>query len=134
MTKNSLIQKVEEMYLKKELPEFRVGDTVKVMQKVTEGNKVRSQAFEGVVIGKKGSGIQLSFTVRRISFGEGVEKTFPVHSPVVQGVTVTRRGKVRRAKLYYLRKKSGKQGRIEEADLQNQSQSEGGVQPETGGV
>ena len=72
MTKNSLIQKVEEMYLKKELPEFRVGDTVKVMQKVTEGNKVRSQAFEGVVIGKKGSGIQLSFTVRRISLKRAV--------------------------------------------------------------
>ena len=115
--RHPLLNKVEEPHLKKELPEFRIGDTVVVMQKVTEGNKTRSQAFEGVVIMRKGSGIAKSFTVRRISFGEGVEKTFPLHSPTVQSVTVTRRGKVRRAKLYYLRKKTGKQSRIEEADL-----------------
>ena len=123
--KHDLIKKVEESYLRKELTEFRVGDTVRVMQKVTEGNKTRTQAFEGIVIGRKGSGIQSSFTVRRISFGEGVEKVFPIYSPAVQDVTVTRRGKVRKAKLYYLRKKTGKQGRIEEAELQNKRGTEG---------
>lgn len=123
--KHDLIKKVEESYLKKEVTEFRVGDTVRVMQKVTEGNKTRTQAFEGIVIGRKGSDIQSSFTVRRISFGEGVEKTFPIYSPAVQDVTVTRRGKVRKAKLYYLRKKTGKQGRIEEAELQSKRGTEG---------
>jgi len=114
--KNAAIEKVEQMYMKKDSPSFRIGDTVKVMQKVVEGNKTRSQAFEGIVIRKKGSGIQVSFTVRRISFGEGVEKTFPIHSTTVQSITVTRHGKTRRAKLYYLRHKSGKEGRIESAD------------------
>lgn len=113
--RKAAIEKVEEAYLKKEVPAFKIGDTVKVMQKVVEAGKTRSQAFEGTVISKKGSGIQTSFTVRRISFGEGVEKAFPVHSPTVQGITVTRHGKVRRAKLYYLRHKSGKEGRIESA-------------------
>ncbi len=114
--KNKLVNKIEALYAKKEVPTFRVGDTVRVLQKVTEGGKTRTQAFEGTVILKKGSGIQASFTVRRISFGEGVEKTFPLHSPVLQDVKVTRKGKVRRSKLYYLREKTGKQGRIEEAD------------------
>jgi len=106
--RNALITKIESSFLKKQLPEFSVGDTVKVMQKVIEGNKVRSQAFEGVVIRKRNSGLQESFTVRRISFGEGVEKTFPIHSTTVQSVTVTRHGKSRRAKLYYLRGRRGK--------------------------
>lgn len=123
--KHELLKKVEEEYLKKEIPDFRVGDTVRVLQKVTEANRTRTQAFEGVVIRRKGSGVQLSFTVRRISFGEGVEKTFPIYSPTVQQITVTRPGKVRRAKLYYLRQKRGKQGRIEEADLQSRRISEG---------
>jgi len=122
--KHPLLEKATAVYLKKELPLFKVGDTVKVMQKVTEGSKTRSQAFEGIVIAKKGSAITSVFTVRRISFGEGVEKTFPIHSPNVQSVTVTRRGKVRRAKLYYLRKKTGKQGRIEEADSTRTTQSD----------
>ena len=114
--KNILIQKVEAASYKKagEIPSFNIGDTVKVMQRVVEGSKTRSQAFEGTVIAKAGSGIQTKFTLRRISFGEGVEKSFPVHSPTVQSITVTRQGKVRRAKLYYLRKQSGKKGRIEE--------------------
>ena len=113
--KHPLVVKVESAYIKdKEVPDFRVGDTVKVMQKVTEGNKARSQAFEGVVIRKKGSGIQSTFTVRRISFGEGVEKTFPIQSDAFQGLSVTRRGKVRRSRLYYLRKTTGKHSRIEE--------------------
>lgn len=115
--RNALIQKVEAGSLKKaaEIPAFNVGDTVKVMQRVVEGAKTRSQAFEGVVIAKGGTGATTKFTVRRVSFGEGVEKTFPVHSPTVQSITVTRQGKVRRSKLYYLRNKSGKEGRIDSA-------------------
>lgn len=130
--RHPLMDKVETPFLKKETPQFKVGDTVRVLQKVAEGSKSRSQAFEGVVIGRKGSGITLSFTVRRISFGEGVEKTFPIHSPTVQSVTVTRRGKVRRAKLFYLRKKTGKQGRIEEAELERQPEPQ--PEPETPAV
>ena len=118
--KHPLLDKVVASHLKADLPKFKVGDTVKVLQKVVEGSKVRGQTFEGIVIMKKGSGITKSFTVRRVSFGEGVEKTFPVHSPTVQSVTVTRQGKTRRAKLYYLRKKTGKQSRIEEADIDRQ--------------
>jgi len=110
--KKAAIEKVDALYLRKEIPKFNTGDTVKVMQKVVEAGKTRTQAFEGVVIRKRGSGIQSCFTVRRISFGEGVEKTFPIHSPAMQSVTVTRQGKVRRARLYYLRHKSGKEGRI----------------------
>ena len=115
--RNAIIQKVEAGSLKKatEIPAFNVGDTVKVMQRVVEGAKTRSQAFEGVVIAKAGTGTTTKFTVRRVSFGEGVEKTFPVHSPTVQSITVTRQGKVRRSKLYYLRNKSGKEGRIDSA-------------------
>lgn len=115
--RNAIIQKVEAASLKKasEIPSFNVGDTVKVMQRVVEGSKTRSQAFEGIVIGKGGTGVTTKFTVRRISFGEGVEKTFPVNSPTVQSITVTRQGKVRRSKLYYLRNKSGKEGRIDSA-------------------
>jgi len=113
--KNPVVQKVESLYMKKDVPAFNVGDTVRVVQKVTEGGKTRSQAYEGVVIARKGSGIQMNFTVRRISFGEGVEKTFPLHSPTVQSVAVTRKGKVKRSKLYYLRGKSGKEGRIDSA-------------------
>ena len=111
--KKAALTKVDALYPKKDVPKFNTGDTVKVMQRVIEGSKTRSQAFEGVVIKKKGSGVQASFTVRRVTFGEGVEKTFPVHSPTMQSVTVTRQGKVRKSKLYYLRKKSGKEGRIE---------------------
>lgn len=111
--KKAALTKVDALYPKKDVPKFNTGDTVKVMQRVIEGSKTRSQAFEGVVIKKKGSGVQASFTVRRVTFGEGVEKTFPVHSPTMQSVTVTRQGKVRKSKLYYLRNKSGKEGRIE---------------------
>ena len=115
--RNAIIEKVEAASLKKasEIPSFNIGDTVKVMQRVVEGSKTRSQAFEGVVIAKGGSGVHTKFTVRRVSFGEGVEKSFPVHSPTVQSIAVTRKGKVRRSKLYYLRHKSGKEGRIDSA-------------------
>ena len=109
-----LLKAVEAEQMKKDVPRFKVGDTVRVAVKVEEGDKTRSQAFEGVVTRKRGSGIREHFTVRRISFGEGVERNFPLHSPTVQKIEVVRTGKVRRAKLYYLRKQSGKKGRIEE--------------------
>ncbi len=109
-----LIKAVEAEQMKKDVTPFKVGDTVRISVKVEEGDKTRTQAFEGVVTVRKGSGIRENFTVRRISFGEGVERNFPIHSPTVQKIEVVRTGKVRRAKLYYLRKSTGKKGRIEE--------------------
>jgi large subunit ribosomal protein L19 len=101
--------------LRDDVPDFRPGDTVKVHVKVTEGNRSRVQVFEGNVIARRGSGIRESFTVRKISFnGVGVERTFPVHAPVIDHVEVTRRGRVRRAKLYYLRDRVGKKAKIAE--------------------
>ena len=111
---NALLKAIEAEQLKKDVPSFRVGDTLRVSVKVEEGDKTRTQLFEGIVIKKQGSGIRESFTVRRISFGEGVERNFPLHSPTVQKIEVVRKGKVRRAKLYYLRKSTGKKSRIEE--------------------
>ena len=108
------IKALEEEQLKKDTPRFKIGDSVRVSARVEEADKTRTQNFEGVVIKKQGSGIRESFTVRRISFGEGVERNFPLHSPTVQKIEVIRTGKVRRAKLYYLRKSTGKKGRIEE--------------------
>ena len=105
---------VEKEAATKKTPQFRVGDTLKVHVRVKEGDKTRTQLFEGVVIKRQGSGIRESFTVRRVSFGEGVERNFPLHSPTVQKLEVVRKGKVRRAKLYYLRKSTGKKSRIEE--------------------
>ncbi|EUC00138.1 50S ribosomal protein L19 [Rhizobium sp. CF080] len=99
---------------KRTLPEFSAGDTLRVNVKVTEGNRTRVQAYEGVCIGRSGGGINESFTVRKISYGEGVERVFPVYSPMVESVEVVRRGKVRRAKLYYLRDRRGKSARIVE--------------------
>jgi len=103
--------KIEE---KRKLPEFQPGDTVRVNVRITEGNRTRVQAYEGVCIARSGSGFQENFTVRKISYGEGVERVFPVYSPLVEGVDVIRRGKVRRAKLYYLRDRRGKSARISE--------------------
>ena len=101
--------------LGKSIPDFSSGDTVKVGYKVTEGSRSRVQNYEGVVISRQGgSGISASFTVRKISFGEGVERVFPLHSPNIDNITVVRRGKVRRSKLYYLRSRSGKSARIAE--------------------
>ncbi len=100
--------------LKTEIPEFNVGDTVKVAQRIVEGTRVRTQIFEGTVIAKKNGGISETFTVRRVSYGVGTEKTFPIHSPNVQSVEVVRHGKVRRAKLYYLRDKVGKNAKVKE--------------------
>ncbi|WP_117194906.1 50S ribosomal protein L19 [Rhizobium terrae] len=99
---------------KRTLPEFSPGDTVRVNVKVTEGNRTRVQAYEGVCIARSGGGLNESFTVRKISYGEGVERVFPVYSPMVESVEVVRRGKVRRAKLYYLRDLRGKSARIVE--------------------
>jgi large subunit ribosomal protein L19 len=96
------------------LPEFRPGDTVVVNVKVTEGERTRIQAYEGVCIARSGGGLQENFTVRKISYGEGVERVFPVYSPMIDSVKVLRRGKVRRAKLYYLRDRRGKSARIAE--------------------
>jgi large subunit ribosomal protein L19 len=109
-----MIKAIEAEQTKKEVPAFNIGDTIRVSVKVEEGDKTRSQLFEGVVIRKRGLGISRCFTVRRVSFGEGVERNFPVHSPTVQKVELVRKGKVRRAKLYYLRKSTGKKSRIEE--------------------
>jgi large subunit ribosomal protein L19 len=100
---------------KRELPAFEPGDTVRVHVRVTEGSRTRLQAYEGVVIARSGGGINESFTVRKISYGEGVERVFPLYSPMVEKVEVVRRGKVRRAKLYYLRGRRGKSARITEA-------------------
>jgi large subunit ribosomal protein L19 len=100
---------------KRQIPSFEAGDTVRVHVRVTEGTRTRLQAYEGVVIARKGGGLQESFTVRKISYGEGVERVFPIYSPIVEKVEVVRRGKVRRAKLYYLRGRMGKSARIAEA-------------------
>lgn len=104
-------QSIEE---KRKIPEFSPGDTVRVLVRVTEGTRTRVQAYEGVCISRKGSGLNQSFTVRKISYGEGVERVFPMYSPLVEGVEVVRRGRVRRAKLYYLRSRRGKSARITE--------------------
>ncbi|KZK87054.1 50S ribosomal protein L19 [Pseudovibrio sp. Ad13] len=100
---------------KRTLPEFSPGDTVRVLVRVTEGTRTRVQAYEGVCIARSGGGINESFTVRKISYGEGVERVFPVFSPMLEGLEIIRRGKVRRAKLYYLRERRGKSARIVEA-------------------
>ena len=110
----NIIEQIERENLKSEVPVFSVGDTVKVSVKVIEGSKERIQAFEGIVIAKKNGGIRETFTVRRISYGIGVERTFPVQSPKVAKIDVIRRGKVRRAKLYYLRNLTGKAAKVEE--------------------
>ena len=114
MKMHRLLKALEAEQTKKDVPAFNVGDTVRIAVRVEEGDKIRSQMYEGTVIRKSGSGIRQSFTVRRVSFGEGVERNFPTHSPTVQKIEVVRKGKVRRAKLYYLRKTSGKKNRIEE--------------------
>jgi large subunit ribosomal protein L19 len=105
---------VEKARMRDDVPDFRPGDTVKVHVKVVEGTRSRIQVFEGVVIARQGGGLRETFTVRKISFGVGVERTFPVHSPTIDHIEVTRRGKVRRAKLYYLRDRVGKKARIKE--------------------
>ncbi|WP_407331277.1 50S ribosomal protein L19 [Enterovibrio sp. 27052020O] len=111
---SNIIKALEEEQLKQDIPAFNVGDTVVVQVKVKEGERSRLQAYEGVVIAKRNRGLHSAFTVRKISNGEGVERVFQTHSPVVDSITVKRRGAVRRAKLYYLRERSGKAARIKE--------------------
>lgn len=118
-----VIRQLEQEQIKKDIPVFKVGDTVRLSVKVEEGDKTRTQSFEGVVIRRRGSGVRENFTVRRISFGEGVERSFPLHSPTVQKIEIVRSGKVRRSKLYYLRNQAGKKGRIEEEQSRDEAQS-----------
>ncbi|NNG12694.1 MAG: 50S ribosomal protein L19 [Halobacteria archaeon] len=111
---SNIIEQLEQEQLKKNIPDFSPGDTVVVQVKVKEGNRERLQAFEGVVIAKRNRGLNSAFTVRKISHGEGVERVFQSHSPAIGSIKVKRRGDVRRAKLYYLRERSGKSARIKE--------------------
>lgn len=111
---NPLIEEITKEQLRDDLPEFRAGDSVTVHARIVEGDRERIQLFEGVVIKKRGKGISASYTVRKISNGVGVERTFPLHTPRVAKIDVTRRGKVRRAQLYYLRERQGRAARIAE--------------------
>jgi len=111
----AIIREVEKKYMRKDLPKFNPGDTIRVHFRFKEGeDKERVQVFEGVVIRRRGSGINATFTVRKVSFGVGVERTFPYHSPRIEKIEVVKRGKVRRARLYYLRERYGKAARIKE--------------------
>ena len=110
----TIIEQINNENVKKEVPSFNVGDTVKVSVKVIEGTRERIQAYEGVVIAKRGGSISETFTVRRISFGVGVERTFPLHSPKITDIKVVKKGAVRRAKLYYLRELTGKAAKVKE--------------------
>jgi large subunit ribosomal protein L19 len=111
---NQVIRELEKEQMKQDIPAFRPGDTVRVHVKVIEGQRERIQLFEGVVIRRRGTGVSETFTVRKVSYGVGVERTFPLHTPKIEKIEVVRRGKVRRAKLYYLRDRVGKAARIKE--------------------
>ena len=110
----TIIDQIEKEQLRSDITSFNIGDTVRVMVKVKEGDKERIQAYEGVVIAEKGKGIRETFTVRRVSFGIGVERTFPINSPRIDKIIVVRKGKVRRAKIYYIRDLSGKAAKVKE--------------------
>lgn len=112
---SEIIRSIEQSQLRTDLPSFNIGDTVRVFVKVVEGSRERLQAFEGVVMAKRNGSCRETFTVRRVSYGIGVERTFPLHSPRVDHIEVIRRGKVRRAKLYYLRERQGKSAKIKDA-------------------
>ncbi len=114
MNANEIIRNIEAAELKSELPEFQVGDTVKVYGRIVEGNRTRTQVFEGTVIKRQGGSNRETFTVRKSSNGVGVEKTWPLHSPNVEKIEVVRKGKVRRAKLFYLRELTGKKAKVKE--------------------
>lgn len=115
------IKLVEGLLLKNNLPVFGVGDTVKVSIKIPEGDKVRIHPFEGVVIEKRGEGVSTTCTLRKISFGEGVERTFSLHSPMIDSIAILKKGKVKRARLFYLRGKMGKAAKIEEVKVEHKS-------------
>ena len=110
----NIVDQIEKESMRTDLPAFNIGDTVKVWVKVVEGNRERLQGYEGVVIARKNGGVRETFTVRRISFGVGVERTFPVHSPKIDHIDIVRKGDVRRAKLYYLRERTGKAAKVKE--------------------
>ena len=112
-----LIAQITQEYMKNDVPEFRPGDTVKVYVRIKEGDKERLQLFEGLVIKRRGGGISETFTVRKNSYGVGVERTFPMHSPKIDHIDVIRHGEVRRAKLYYLRERTGKSAKVKEAKI-----------------
>ena len=133
--KMNLIQELEKEQLNKlkesgQVPDFAPGDTVRVNVKISEGTRERVQAYEGVVIGRSGAGINESFTVRKISYGEGVERVFPVYSPTIESISVVKKGKVRRAKLYYLRDRRGKSARIAEKIDTNRQKAKDTPKPE----
>ena len=111
---NEIIRSIENAQLRSDIPAFSIGDTIRVFVKVVEGTRERLQAFEGVVIARRNGSARETFTVRRVSYGIGVERTFPLHSPRLDHIVVVRRGKVRRAKLYYLRERSGKAAKVKE--------------------
>lgn len=111
---NEIIRAIEQEQIRTDLPKFNVGDTVKVHVKITEGTRQRVQAFEGTVLKKQHGGIRETFTVRRVALGTGVERTFPINAPVIEKIEVTRRGKVRRARLFYLRDRVGKAAKVKE--------------------
>ncbi|HEY8419352.1 MAG TPA: 50S ribosomal protein L19 [Clostridia bacterium] len=113
---DKLIQVIEKENMRTDLPSFNIGDVIRVNFKVIEGSKERIQAFEGTVIARRGGGLRETFTVRKISFGVGVERTFPLHSPKIDSIVVVRKGRVRRAKLYYIRELTGKAAKIKEAN------------------
>ncbi len=113
----NLIDLIEKEGMRTDLPDFRVGDSVKVFVKVVEGNKERLQAFDGIVIARRNGSIRETFTVRKISYGVGVERTFPLHSPKIDHIEIVRKGKVRRAKLYYLRGRTGKAAKVKQVNV-----------------
>ncbi|HHT83636.1 MAG: 50S ribosomal protein L19 [Christensenellales bacterium] len=113
----NIIQTIEKEGLRTDLPDFKIGDTVRVFVKVVEGTRERLQAFEGLVIARKNGGIRETFTVRRLSFGVGVERTFPLHTPKIDHIEIVRSGKVRRAKLYYMRGRTGKAAKLKQKNF-----------------
>lgn len=127
----NIIQTIEQERAQKDVPEFRSGDTVKVMVKVKEGTRERLQAFEGLVIARRNRGFNSSFTVRKISHGEGVERVFPVYSPLVNSIELVKRGDVRKAKLYHIRELRGRKARIKEKVISKKNTAEISSQPET---
>ena len=115
MNLGETIRQIEKKYIRTDLPAFNVGDTIKMRIKVIEGEKARLHPFEGIVIRKGGTGMRASFTVRKMSFGEGIERTFPLHSPIIESIQVVAKGQAKRARLYYLRGREGKKARVKKA-------------------
>lgn len=130
MAKKITIEEIEKEEMKKAVPDFRSGDTVRVHTRVKEGTRERIQIFDGVVLQRKNSGIRENFTVRKVSFGVGVERIFPVHSPTIEKIEVIRRGKVRQSRIFYMRDRSGKSSRLKERDAFQQKAEAPEVQPE----